>query len=381
MKILADENIPYVEELFSTLGDIRFCAGRSISPEEIDDAEILLVRSVTNVNAELLQGSSVRFVGTATIGTDHIDQDYLKERKIAFSSAAGSNANSVAEYVITALLMMAKQYDWQLAGRTIGIIGVGNVGSKVAQKAFALGMQPLLNDPPRQRAEPEGHFVSLEEVLRADIITCHVPLTRSGEDATYHLLNEERLGLIRPGAVLINTSRGAVVDNAALKSYLGKEHLGAVVLDVWEGEPAIDMELLDLVNIGTPHIAGYSLDGKVNGTVMLYEAVCTMLGVEAKMKASDLLPAPPVKHIELDVNADKDQALLAETMSKIYDIMRDDAGLRNLIKQDPEQRLRHFDLLRKQYPVRRESHNTNVILSGPSPALQTMLKELGFKLL
>ncbi|MBN1435731.1 MAG: 4-phosphoerythronate dehydrogenase PdxB [Sedimentisphaerales bacterium] len=379
MKILADENIPYVEEVFGSLGEVRCCAGRNIGNEDIEDAEILLVRSVTPVGPGLLDGTMVRFVGTATIGTDHIDTDYLADRGVAFASAAGSNSNSVAEYVITSLLTMAKQYEWQLAGRTIGIVGVGNIGSKVAQKAFALGMQPVLNDPPRARKEPKKHFVSLEEALHCDIITFHVPLTRGGEDATYHLLNEDRLRTIRPGAVVINSSRGSVVDNAALKKCLQEEYLGPVVLDVWEGEPEIDLELLNLVEIGTPHIAGYSLDGKVNGTMMLYEAVCKLWGCDAQVTAKDLLPDPPVGNIELDVAEDNDQALIARAMTSIYDIMRDDASLRGLADQEEKKRGSHFDLLRKQYPVRRESHNTKVIVNGVSVALETVLKELGFQ--
>ncbi|MCK5270110.1 MAG: 4-phosphoerythronate dehydrogenase, partial [Sedimentisphaerales bacterium] len=282
MKIVADENIPFVREIFASLGDVLCVSGRQMSAGVLAGADVLLVRSVTKVNEQLLSDSSVRFVGTATIGTDHVDREYLSSREITFVSAAGSNSNSVAEYVITAILILAEKYGWELQGRTLGIIGVGNIGSNIEKKAPALGLKVLPNDPPLQRETGDKRFVSLARVLEeADIITCHVPLTRSGPDATWHLFDQEKLGRLRPDTLLINSSRGAVVDNKELKKQITKGNIGPVVLDVWENEPEIDMGLLDQVAIATPHIAGYSLDGKVNGTVMLYQKLCEFLGTEA----------------------------------------------------------------------------------------------------
>ena len=380
MKIVADENIPFVREIFGPLGDVLCVSGRQMSADVITDADVLLVRSVTKVNERLLSDSSVRFVGTATIGTDHVDQEYLSSREITFVSAAGSNSNSVAEYVITAILVLAEKYGWELQDKTLGIIGVGNIGSNIEKKAPALGLKVLPNDPPLQRETGDKRFVSLARVLEeADIITCHVPLTRSGPDATWHLFDREKLGRLGPGTVLINSSRGAVVDNESLKEQLKKGKSGPVVLDVWENEPGINTELLDQVAIGTPHIAGYSLDGKVNGSVMLYQKLCKFLGTEVTSQIDRLLPTPPVPTIELDVTGKTDQQLLAQAMTRIYDIMGDDGRLREITTLTNSEKGRYFDDLRKNYPVRREAFNTRIKLQGPADQIGEKLTILGFK--
>ena len=387
LRIVADENIPYVREAFCSLGDVVCCAGREMNAAMVAEAEVLLVRSVTKVGPELLEGSAVRFVGTATIGTDHVDVDYFRRRGIAFSSAAGSNANSVAEYVITAMLVLADRYGWELQGKTVGIVGVGNIGSKVEKKVRALGMRPLLNDPPLERqlqGQPlcqggESRYVSFDEVLKVDFVSCHVPLTRGGPDATYHLFDLARLEQLRQGTVLINSSRGAVVSNDALRKVVERGVLGAVVLDVWENEPTIDVALLEDVELGSPHIAGYSLDGKVNGTVMLYGAVCEMLGRPGELRASDLLPAPPIRRIELVTEGRSDQDVLCEAMTRVYDIERDDHDIRGLIAMPTGARANGFDQLRKGYPVRREAHNTVVQLEPRREGLALKLELLGFE--
>jgi erythronate-4-phosphate dehydrogenase len=414
MKILADENIPYVREVFGGLGEIRCAAGRAISADMLKGVDSLLVRSVTRVDEALLAGTDVRFVGTATIGFDHVDVDYLNHAGIAFTSAAGSNSNSVVEYVLTAILTLAERYGWELAGKTLGIVGVGNIGSRLGKKAKALGLTVLPNDPPVQRRTGDSRFVSLAEALQADIITFHVPLTKSGPDATYHLLNAETLKMIRPDALLINSSRGAVVDNLALKQCLTEGSIGPVVLDVWEGEPNIDVELLDAVAIGTPHIAGYSLDGKVNGTIMLYEALkaftsqnCRVgnllptpslvgqampdivqsvtekdtLAPETKhFTAEHLLPAPPVARMTLETDGKTDQNVLMRAMMNIYDIRRDDHTLRGIAFELLHRRREHFDRLRKEYPTRRESHNTLVSLKPYRKELAEKLAMIGFRI-
>jgi len=379
LRIVADENIPYVTEAFGSLGRVACYPGREMAAPVAADADILLVRSVTKVGPELLGDSPVRFVGTATIGTDHVNLDYLRSRSIAFGSAAGSNSNSVAEYVVTALLELAQRGDGKLSGKTLGIIGVGNIGAKVEKKVRALGMRPVLNDPPLARQTGESRFVSLVEALASDFITCHVPLTRSGPDATYHLLDEQRLRRLKPTTVLLNTSRGAVVDNSALKACLTAETIGPVVLDVWENEPDIDPGLLERIAIGSPHIAGYSLDGKVNGTVMLHGAVCEMLGRTDRLRSEDLLPSPPVGRIDLDTTSGSDQQLLAQAMTTIYNIADDDRTLRRLVQEPAESRGKYFDQLRKDYHVRREAPNTLVKLTPAKPSLAEKLALLGFK--
>ena len=382
MKIVADENIPFVKEAFSPFGEVTCCAGRAMSQGLLADAEVLLVRSVTKVGAALLDGTAVRFVGTATIGTDHIDQEYLRDRGIQFADAAGSNANSVAEYVVTALLVVAERGRFELQGKSIGIIGVGNVGSKVESKAAALGLHVLPNDPPLQRQTNDARFVDLETVLtQADIVTCHVPLTRTGPDATWRFLDEARLGSLRPGTILLNTARGAVVDNGALKNVLQAGRLGPVILDVWEGEPQIHLDLFSRVAIGTPHIAGYSQDGKTNGTVALHAAFCRFLNRHENLEPGSLLGDPPVRQITLDTTAGRsDQQLLAEALTAIYDIEADDRRMRSMAQQPPDERGRFFDSLRKNYPVRRESQNTRVQISPARPALAVKLEKIGFQM-
>jgi len=400
MKIVADPNIPFVQEAFGTLGDIVLVPGRQIDAVTVRDADVLLVRSVTPVNAALLDGSRVRFVATATIGTDHVEDSWLRERGIGFASAAGSNANSVAEFLVAALLELSHRQGFRVRDKTIGVVGVGNVGSRVVRYAEVLGMRVWQNDPPRERKEmdigaPDGSsrgftasgrarpsaFVSLERVLaEADIITLHVPLTRQGVDATFHLFDKERLAALearRP--ILINTARGAVIDNKALLKAVDGERVRGTVLDVWENEPNISPELLDVVDIGTPHIAGYSFDGKVNGTQMIHEAVCGLFGIARTWQP--LLPPPEVPRIELSVSSgDDDEDVLRRVVRRVYDVTADDAALRKAVRAT-EGIGSSFDTLRATYPVRREFFNTELVLRGASEELRKKFAALGFKLI
>ena len=381
MKIIADENIPFVREIFSSLGQVTCHPGRQLTAELLAGAQALLVRSVTRVDEKLLAGSPIRFVGTATIGTDHIDQSFLQDRGITFTSAAGSNSTSVAEYIMTALLVLAQKYAWKLSTMTLGIIGVGNIGSKVEKLAQALGLQVIPNDPPLQRSTGDPRFVSLDQVLaQAQIITCHVPLTRSGPDTTFHLFDQSKLETLKPGTVLFNTSRGPVVDNQALKTRLLKGDLGPVVLDVWENEPQIDVELLKLTSLATPHIAGYSYDGKVNGTIMLYRRLCQFLDQPETANTDNLMPPPPVPQIDLDPTTDTEQQLLTHSFTRIYDIAADDLRLRETTRLEPSKRGPYFDSLRKNYPIRREASNTRIILSPPNNTLAQKFSALGFQI-
>lgn len=379
MRIVADENIPFVQEAFSDLGTVETRAGRSMTPEVLKDAEMLLVRSVTKVNADLLDGTAVRFVATATIGEDHIDKSFLAERGIAFSSAPGCNADSVADYITSALVVLSEQFRMRLPRLRLGIVGVGNVGSRVLERAKALGMTCVLNDPPRARAEADPNFRPIEEIWACDIVSFHVPLTKEGEDATFHLANAAFLGAMKPGAILFNSARGSVVHGNALGEALASGRLRAAVLDVWESEPAIDPALLDRVAIGTPHIAGYSFDGKVNGTRQIYEAACAFLGKDPTWDPSPLLPAPDVPKVQLDGTAADPLPELQKAVLTVYDVRRDDEALRGIHDVPASDQGAYFDQLRKEYPRRREFKNTEAIVLPHNQDLKVRLQGLHFK--
>jgi erythronate-4-phosphate dehydrogenase len=377
MRIIADENIPCVAKAFASLGEVTLLPGRGMTPAQVRDADILLVRSVTRVDERLLGESKVQFVGSATIGFDHVDRAYLGRRGIGFSTAPGSNATSAAEYVVSSLLALNLQQGFEPAGRTVGIIGCGNVGSRVRHKLAALGMNCLVNDPPLQAQGAHDTFVDLDAVLQADVVTLHVPYTREGPYPTHHLADAVFLERLRPGAVLINTARGAVVDNAALDTLLEARPDLSVVLDVWEGEPDISMSLLEKVQLGTPHIAGYSLDGKLRGTEMIYHAACEHFGRQQQWQAADDLPAG----LSLDLRELRDAPLLENLQAAVfacYDIRLDDANLRQLLALPAAERPARFDRLRKEYPVRREFPQANITTGEPDGGLARVLALLGF---
>ncbi|MEN6577474.1 MAG: 4-phosphoerythronate dehydrogenase PdxB [Phycisphaerales bacterium] len=377
MRIIADANIPFVRECFSSVGDVQVLGGREITPQAVAGADALLVRSITSVNEQLLGGSSVRFVGTATIGFDHVDVAYLERSGIGFASAPGSNANSAAEYVIAGLLEVSRRRGLRLEGKSIGVIGVGNVGSRVARKCEALGMEVRRNDPPLQRQTGDPKYVPIEALHDCDFITIHTPLTREGIDKTFHLADAGFFSRLKPGAVFVNASRGAVVDSEALKAAIRADRLQAVVLDVWEGEPNIDVGLLEMVDLGTPHIAGYSFDGKVAGMIMIYRSLCEHFHLKPKFDVKDFLPVPAIPRLEIDPG-DADEALLAHIVERIYSIAQDDRNTRQIASQPAEGRGRFFDTLRKNYPVRREFQNTTVVLDRPRQGLVKKLQGIGF---
>jgi erythronate-4-phosphate dehydrogenase len=378
MKIIADENIPCVEQAFASLGDVSLVSGRGMQPEQLRDADILLVRSVTRVDAALLEGASVRFVGSATIGFDHVDRDYLQQQQIGFATAPGSNASSAAEYVVSVLMVLSEQQGFELAGKTVGIIGCGNVGSRVRRKLSALGMNCRVNDPPLQAGGGHDDFVSLNEVLQADIVTVHVPLTKSGPHPTFHLVNEVFLDSLKPAAIFINTSRGAVADNRALDALLARRNELSVVLDVWEDEPAISASLLQQVDLGTPHIAGYSYDGKLRGTEMIYRAACDYFAQPVQWHAADELQ----RVSSTDMRSREAGSVLAVARAAVlgaYDVRQDDARLRATLSLPAAERASAFDRLRKDYPVRREFTESTVLLDEPAGAPGVLLSGLGFE--
>lgn len=377
MKIVADANIPLLAEAFSPLGDVTALPADRLTREAVADADALLVRSVTPVGPALLDTSRVRFVATATIGVDHVDQAYLAARGIGFASAQGSNARSVAEYVLAALAVLAGRRGERLTGYRLGIVGVGNVGGRLARMAEALGMTVIRNDPPLARATGDPAYVPIEALAEADVVTFHVPLTREGPDATHHMIDEALLARLKPGVILVNTSRGAVARTAALKAAIAARRVAACVLDVWEHEPSIDAELLGAAALATPHIAGYSYDGKVGGTRMVLEALCRHFGLDRAWDPAPLMPPPARRRVALPAGVDPCRAV-SRAMAAAYDIEADDARLRGLLREPPDRRGPYFTALRKNYPVRREFPETTVELAGPDATARAALEALGF---
>jgi len=380
MLIVADENIPLLDAFFQGFGEIRRVPGRSIDRATVEQADVLLVRSVTNVNRALLEGSKVRFVGTCTIGTDHLDLDYFNRAGIQWSSAPGCNARGVVDYVLGSLQTLAEIEGADLNQRTYGVVGAGEVGGRLVKVLKGLGWNVLVCDPPRQIAE-DGDYVSLEQIIeQCDVISLHTPLTKSGNGSTWHLLDRDRLNRLKPGAWLINASRGPVVDNAALRDVLLEREDLQAVLDVWEGEPEVDVDLADLCVLATPHIAGYSLDGKQRGTAQIYQAFCAHLGQEPAIELSDLLPPPWLAEVHLNASTDPAWAL-ATLCRSVYDPRRDDADFRRSLVGTVDEQRKAFDLLRKHYPERREIDGLKVRIHGQSALLSGIVEALGAELL
>ena len=381
MLIVADENIPLLDSFFGDIGEIRRVSGRSMSNEAVRDADIVLVRSVTRVNRELLEGSRVRFVGTTTIGTDHVDLDWLEAAGIRFSAAPGCNANSVAEYVLSVLSLHAERRglaDWSQL--SVGIVGVGNVGGELAHKLERLGFDVRLCDPPRaDREEDDQEFVSLEEAMKCDVVSLHTPLTREGDHPTLHMIGHPELEALGANQLLINAGRGEVIDSSALLARLDQGNAPTVALDVWEQEPRIHPELVDRVWLATPHIAGYSLEGKVQGTEMIYQALSQFLGLPVRKKAGQFLPEPALSKISFTSSADEEDAIRI-ALRACYDPRPDDARLRNAMTGSVEERGAAFDRLRRDYPVRRECSSLKIQLKGTSKSLQDSFRAIGFKL-
>jgi erythronate-4-phosphate dehydrogenase len=369
-RIIIDSNIPLADKAFSDFGPVEILESRNINRKAIEQADILLARSTIKIGKELLDGSPVKFVATATIGTDHVDQEYLRQNNIGFASAPGSNANSVAEYVIAALLYCAKKHNRHLQNMTLGIIGVGNVGSRVFKLAQALGITCLLNDPPKQRAFKNELFVSLEKVIeQSDIISLHVPLTQGGSEPTDNLVNELFISHMKKDAILINTSRGKVVNEAGLKKL--RNRLSAVVLDVWENEPKVNPASVGLADIATPHIAGHSYDGKLNGTRMIYEAACAFYFKEAKDVFSKELNIHPTV---IDLSGSSNPVF--DAVMQAYPIINDDARFRQLMEKPEAERAIQFNEFRQDYPKRFEFHHFRI--KGAGKELQ-QLADLGFQ--
>lgn len=353
MNIFYDENMPFAKEFFSGFGQLTAFNGRAVTAEQLVDADVLLVRSVTKVTPELLkQNTRLKFVGTATIGVDHIDQSYLKERDIAFYSAPGCNAISVAEYVISCLVVLAERYQLDLFSLTVGIIGAGNTGTRLSEKLNALGIKYVLCDPPLAESKKDARqFVELEQALSCDVISLHVPKVLTGQHPTYHLLDQQCLNKLTEQQILINACRGEVIDNQALLKLKQNGHGLKLVLDVWENEPNILQPLIEHTEISTAHIAGYSLEGKAKGTEILYRALSDELGLDINKDLSQMLPKSGLSQVEIDSSFSG--IILNQLVKMVYDVRRDDSIFRQSMKD--EQNLdQRFDNIRKTYPTRRE---------------------------
>lgn len=374
MKIIIDDKIPYIRGAFEPVAEAVYLPGSKTTPEIVKDADALITRTRTICNENLLKGSSVRFIATATIGFDHIDTGYCDKAGIRWTNAPGCNAESVNQYIASALFSWSLKNRQELAGKTIGVVGVGNVGSKVARLCQTIGMKVLLNDPPRERAEGSEEFVTLARIQEeADILTFHVPLNLSGDDKTFHLVDGDFVRGLKKRPLLINSCRGEVFDTASVKSALKKKEISGLILDCWENEPNIDLELMGMCNFTTPHIAGYSKDGKANGTKMSVQAVSRFfnLGIDNWEPLGVELPEKTV--IEIDGNQRREYSILAEAIISTYQIEDDDEALRD----SPES----FEKLRGDYPVRREFGIYSIKATNIGETTLNKLKTLGFKIL
>ncbi|WP_175630682.1 4-phosphoerythronate dehydrogenase PdxB [Bacteroides acidifaciens] len=338
MKIIIDNKIPYIKEAVQEIADeVIYAPGKDFTPELVRDADALIVRTRTHCNRELLEGSQVKFIATATIGFDHIDTDYCKQAGIKWTNAPGCNSASVAQYLQSSLLVWKSIRNKKLDELTIGIIGVGNVGSKVAKIAQDFGMRILLNDLPREEKEGNESFTSLNKIAEeCDIITFHVPLYKEGKYKTFHLANETFFRSLKRKPLIINTSRGEVIETGALLNALNNQIITDAIIDVWEHEPEVNRELLEKVIIGTPHIAGYSADGKANATRMSLDAICNFFQIDGDYEIKAPAPAFPVIHAK-----NHEEAIL-----QMYNPAEDSSRL----KSQPEL----FETLRGDYPLRRE---------------------------
>ncbi len=377
MKIIADQQIPHVAQAFSAFAEVMLCNGREITAEKIQHADVLLLRSVTVVDANLLEDTQVKFVASATSGLNHIDLDYLQENNIGLAHARGSNARSVAEYVLSSLFVLADQDDFKFKDKTVGVIGCGEVGSRVVELLEALGVKVIMNDPPLQDKSGDAQYRDIHEIFSADIITLHVPLTSDGSYPTQNLVDAKFLSQLNDDIILLNAARGGVINEAALKNHLASHKNMKVVLDVWEDEPNIDLELLTEIDIGTPHIAGYSTDGKIHATEMIFGSVCEFFKLDYKWDPVFELPAENCLELPLGSELDNQDAIQMAILAS-YDVRGDSASLRQLPGISIELRSQYFDELRKNYPVRREFPATVVHLPEDRKTLAGKLRQLGF---
>ncbi len=371
--VIIDAHIPYIKGALEPYADVKYLKGADINASDVTDASALIVRTRTKCNATLLENSKVKAIASATIGFDHIDTDYCKSSNIAWSNAPGCNSGSVLQYVAAATMLLLKKEGVHPSKLTFGIVGVGHVGKKVADFAKKLGFKVLLNDPPRARAEGDDKFVSLGRIARkCDIITFHVPLNRDGADKTYHLFNEKFANKLERKPYIINSSRGEIAETNALKKAKKENKVKDLILDVWENEPGIDTDLLDMALIATPHIAGYSADGKKNGTEMSVEKVANVLNLPLKDWKATNVPLPQETLFKLNCATLSAMSVLRKIIWFTYDIKQES---KNFKKE-----YRDFERLRNEYPLRREFFVYTIKLKNCRKEVKELVKSLGFQL-
>jgi erythronate-4-phosphate dehydrogenase len=366
MKIVADNKIPFLKGLLEPYAEVVYLPGKEISRNDLLDADALLIRTRTNCTRELLEGTKVRFIGTATIGYDHIDIDYCKAKNIHWVNAPGCNARAVAQYVTSVILLFAKKYGFQPSDKTLGIIGVGQVGQKVERCARLLGMNVLLNDPPRARNEGEKNFDSLKRMQReCDILTFHTVLEKEGSDKTFHMADTDFFSKLKKPVFLINTSRGSVIETEALKQALKDGKIIDCALDCWENEPDIDKDLLESTLIATPHIAGYSSDGKANATRIILEQLNVFFDLTLP-RHTPQLPVPEEPILKIHKNSPHK---IASALLYAYDPTKDS----DYLKKNPQ----NFEDYRGKYKLRREYKAFRILNSNESDA--ELLRAFGFQ--
>ena len=374
MKIISDNKIPYIKGALEPFSEVIYLPGNMITADVLRDADALITRTRTICSKDVLEGSKVKFIATATIGFDHIDTAYCKTAGIEWTNARGCNAESVNQYISSALFSYSKRHGFALKGKTIAVVGVGQVGSRVAKTCEVLGMNVLLNDPPRERVEGPSQFVSLQSIQElADIITFHVPLNMDGEDKTFHMVNNKFLRGLKKKPLIMNTCRGEVFDTPAVYQAIKEKAISGLNIDCWENEPALDLELLGLTDYATSHIAGYSKDGKANGTKSSVRAISRFFGLGIDDWEPPGIEAPKSPLIELDGRGLDEEQILGTAILATYDIEQDDRALRD----NPQL----FEQLRGDYPVRREFDFYSVRANYIKPETLGKLEKLGFTIL
>ncbi len=380
LKIVADNAIPFVERFFSCIGELELIDGRRLTSDSLSDADVLVCRTVTKVNQQLLQNSVLRIVASPSSGIDHIDQTYLQQRSIECVSAPGSNARSVAEYILSALFVLADQQGSDLSQKTAGIIGCGNVGSLVRLFFQTIGIECLLYDPILKQDCDADIYCELTDIQQCDIITLHVPLTGEGPFPTRGMLDADFFQTLADDVILVNTSRGDVIDEVALKNFLQRHNRAAFVIDVWANEPAIDLALLTRASIATPHIAGYSMDGKLRAIQCVFEQVCEILGINSQYAELQEV-FPPYDNREIAIGEDQSDIEAVElAVLASYDVRSDAATLRRILEENISERESYFDELRNNYPIRREFSSLGIALKNEAESLRQKLLTLGFRI-
>lgn len=373
MNVIIDDKIPYIKGALEPFAEVVYLPGKNTTPEVVKDADVIITRTRTICNEKLLAGSKVSMIATATIGFDHIDTEYCDSAGIEWTNAPGCNSWSVAQYIMAALYSLALEKKLTLSEMTIGVVGAGNVGSKVAALCNAIGMNVLVNDPPRQRVEGDAGFVSLKEIQdNADIITIHTPLTLNGDDKTFHIVDQLFIDACKDGVFVINCARGEIFETSSVVDALTSGKINEAIVDCWENEPDIDQELLDRTFISTPHIAGYSRDGKANGTSMSIQAISRKFNLGIDNWQCENVELPENTCIEIDSSGKTTQQIIAEAVLFTYSILKDSNRLKNSILT--------FEKQRGDYPVRREFPVYSVKVKNASDDVIKILSDLGFQI-